>query len=122
MLKCDEYSGIVPLLHAYLANHSMPKVQHAAFAIANLVDGDQVRMTNRAWSFSIEAVRREFDLRTLLIVNGFTALAMSLPGLQEKDRLQVAGGTPVPNSVIGVLGPGTGLGVSGIDPDRRMVS
>ncbi len=116
VLKCDEYAGIVPLLHAYLANLNTPKVQHAAFAIANPVDGDQVRMTNRAWSFSIEAVRREFDLRTLLIVNGFTALAMSLPGLQEKDRLQVAGGTPVPKSVIGVLGPGTGLGVSGLIP------
>jgi glucokinase len=116
VLKCDEFAGIVPLLHAYFAMHDLPKLKHAAFAIANPVDSDQVRMTNRAWSFSIEGVRREFDLHTLLIVNGFTALAMSLPGLQEKDRMQVAGGTPVPNSVIGVLGPGTGLGVSGLIP------
>jgi glucokinase len=116
VFNCDEYSGIVPLVHAYLAKHSGLKLHHAAFAIANPVDGDQVRMTNRDWSFSIEAVRREFGLHTLLIVNGFTALAMSLPGLQEKDRMQIAGGTPVPKSVIGVLGPGTGLGVSGLIP------
>jgi glucokinase len=116
IFNCDEYSGIVPLVRAYLANHGTTKVHHAAFAIANPVEGDQVRMTNRDWSFSIEAVRREFGLHTLLIVNGFTALAMSLPGLQEKDRMQIAGGTPVPKSVIGVLGPGTGLGVSGLIP------
>jgi glucokinase len=116
IFNCDEYSGIVPLLQAYLSQHGSAKVHHAAFAIANPVDGDEVRMTNRDWAFSIEAVRREFGLHTLLIVNGFTALAMSLPGLQEKDRLQIAGGTPVPKSVIGVLGPGTGLGVSGLIP------
>ncbi|HSY27433.1 MAG TPA: glucokinase, partial [Burkholderiaceae bacterium] len=116
IFNCDEYAGIVPLLQAYLSQHGAIKVHHAAFAIANPVDGDEVRMTNRDWAFSIEAVRREFGLHTLLIVNGFTALAMSLPGLQEKDRLQIAGGTPVPKSVIGVLGPGTGLGVSGLIP------
>jgi glucokinase len=30
--------------------------------------------------------------------------------------MQVGGGKPVPNAVIGVLGPGTGLGVSGVIP------
>lgn len=116
VLKCDDHAGIIPLLRAYLADLPARKVHHAAFALANPIDGDQVRMTNRDWAFSIEDVRREFGLYTLLIVNDFTALAMSLPGLQEKDRMQVGGGMPVPKSVIGVLGPGTGLGVSGLIP------
>ncbi|MFZ6653606.1 glucokinase [Undibacterium sp. TJN19] len=116
VLKCDEYTGIVPLLRDYLSGNPNSKVHHAAFAIANPIDGDQVRMTNRDWAFSIEDVRREFGLYTLLIVNDFTALAMSLPGLQAKDVMQVGGGTPVAKSVIGVLGPGTGLGVSGLIP------
>ena len=116
VFRCDDFSGIVPLLHAYLDKRQPLKLRHAAFAIANPVDGDHVRMTNRDWSFSIEAVRREFDLQTLLIVNGFTALAMSLPRLQEQDRMKVGGGNPVEKSVIGVVGPGTGLGVSGLIP------
>ena len=116
VLKCDEYTGIVPLLRAYLSGNPQAKVHHAAFAIANPIDGDQVRMTNRDWAFSIEDVRREFGLYTLLIVNDFTALAMSLPGLQARDVMQVGGGVPVAKSVIGVLGPGTGLGVSGLIP------
>lgn len=116
VLKCDEYTDIIALLRAYLSTVPASKVHHAAFALANPIDGDQVRMTNRDWAFSIEDVRREFGLYTLLIVNDFTALAMSLPGLQAKDLMQVGGGTPVPKSVIGVLGPGTGLGVSGLIP------
>lgn len=116
VLKCDDYAGIEPLLHAYLGSHPDLKLNHAAFAIANPIDGDQVKMTNRDWAFSIEAVRREFNFHTLLIVNDFTALAMSLPGLSASDRMQVGGGTPVSNAVIGLLGPGTGLGVSGLIP------
>lgn len=116
VLKCDDYTGIVPLIRAYLHDHQGSRIQHAAFAIANPIDGDDVRMTNRDWAFSIEAVRREFGLYTLLIVNDFTALAMSLPGLQASDVMQIGGGTAVAKSVIGVLGPGTGLGVSGLIP------
>lgn len=115
-LNCNDYSGIEPLLRAYLANHSATTVRHAAFAIANPVDGDFLRMTNRDWTFSIEDIRQKFGLQTLLITNDFAALAMSLPALQKKDLVQIAGGAPVPKSVIGLLGPGTGLGVSALIP------
>ncbi|MFL6658259.1 MAG: glucokinase [Massilia sp.] len=116
VLKCDDFSGIVPLLHSYLADHKNIRLNHAAFALANPISGDTIRMTNRDWTFSTDEVRRELGLNTLLIVNDFTALAMSLPGLAGADLLQVGGGTAASNAVIGVLGPGTGLGVSGVIP------
>ena len=116
VLKCDDFAGIVPLLHSYLAEHKNIRLNHAAFALANPISGDTIRMTNRDWTFSTDEVRRELGLNTLLIVNDFTALAMSLPGLSGADLLQVGGGAPASNAVIGVLGPGTGLGVSGVIP------
>lgn len=116
VLPCADYAGIVPLIKSYLSQVPNVKIQHAAFAIANPVDGDAVQMTNRDWRFSIESVRREFGLYTLLIVNDFTALAMALPQLRSNDILQIGGEAPVAKSVIGVLGPGTGLGVSGLIP------
>ena len=116
VLKCDDYTGIVPLLKSYLADHTGIRLNHAAFALANPISGDLIRMTNRDWQFSTDEVRRELGLNTLLIVNDFTALAMSLPGLSGKDLLKVGGGEATANAVIGVLGPGTGLGVSGLIP------
>jgi glucokinase len=116
VLKCDDFSGIVPLLHTYLADHAGTRIHHAAFALANPISGDMIRMTNRAWQFSTDEVRRELGLSTLLIVNDFTALAMSLPVLSGDSLLQVGQGTPAANAVVGVLGPGTGLGVSGVIP------
>ena len=116
VLECEGFEGIVPLLRHYLAQHADLTLHHAAFAVANPVNGDQVRMTNRAWEFSTEAVRRQLGLSTLLVVNDFTALAMAIPVLQPGDLLQVGDGKPAAGSVIGVLGPGTGLGVSGLIP------
>ncbi len=116
VLMCDDFPGIVPLLQSYLADHQGVRLNHAAFALANPISGDLIRMTNRDWQFSTDEVRRALGLNTLLIVNDFTALAMSLPGLSGNDLLQVGSGTPAANAVIGVLGPGTGLGVSGVIP------
>jgi glucokinase len=116
VLQCDDFEGIVPLLRFYLAKHAELRLHHAALALANPVSGDYVRMTNRPWEFSTDAVRRELGLTTLLIVNDFTALAMAIPGLKDADLMQVGAGKPAANAVIGVLGPGTGLGVSGVIP------
>ncbi|WP_313704070.1 glucokinase [Massilia sp.] len=116
VLRCDDYGGIVPLLTAYLGEHGGERIAHAAFAMANPISGDLVRMTNRDWQFSTDEVRRTMGWSTLLIVNDFTALAMALPGLGAGDVLQVGGGKPAPHAVAGVLGAGTGLGVSGVIP------
>ncbi|GJH08923.1 bifunctional transcriptional regulator/glucokinase [Caballeronia novacaledonica] len=118
-----DYPGIAEVMQQYLKDTKVGRVNHAAIAIANPVDGDHVKMTNHDWSFSIEATRRALGFDTLLVVNDFTALAMALPGLTDTQREQVGGGSRRQNSVIGLLGPGTGLGVSGLIPaDDRWIA
>ena len=117
VLPCADYPGFVQVVQAYLA--SLPegvRPRHAAVAIANPIEGDWVRMTNRDWAFSVEDAQRKLGLATLLVVNNFTALAMSLPRVGPQGRQQVGGGESQLNGVIGLLGPGTGLGVSGLVP------
>jgi glucokinase len=120
---CADYPGVAEVIKKYLKDTKIGRVNHAAIAIANPVDGDQVSMTNHDWTFSIEATRRSLGFDTLLVVNDFTALAMALPGLTDSQRVQVGGGTRRPHSVIGLLGPGTGMGVSGLIPaDDRWIA
>jgi glucokinase len=71
-------------------------------------------MTNAPWTFSIEAVRRAVGFERFLVINDFTALALSLPDLAPDDVRQIGGGAAEPGSPIGLLGAGTGLGVSGL--------
>jgi glucokinase len=119
-LACADYASFVDAVRAYLARPGVADagVRHAAIAIANPVDGDLVKMTNHDWQFSIAAARDALGLETLLVLNDFAALSMSVPSLAPADVVQVGGkpgGTkPVDGAAIGVLGAGTGLGVGGL--------
>ncbi|MBA4094780.1 MAG: glucokinase, partial [Candidatus Accumulibacter sp.] len=62
-----------------------------------------------------EALRLECGFDTLVVVNDFSALARALPHLGEQKR-QVGGGAPEADTPLGLLGAGTGLGVSGLIP------
>lgn len=115
---CAQFAGVVQVIQQYLKDTSVGHVHHAAIAIANPVDGDQIRMTNHDWTFSIEATRRALGLDTLMVVNDFTALAMALPKLSGEHWRQIGDGVPRKDQPIGLLGPGTGLGVSGLLHDR----
>lgn len=115
-LRCADHPSMEQAVRAYLDSVAPLQVAHAAIAVANPVEGDQVRMTNYHWQFSIEETRQSLGLDTLVVVNDFTALAMALPKISAADARQVGGGQAVSNSVIGLLGSGTGLGVSGLIP------
>ena len=121
VLPCADYATLAHALKAYLALPAvsaalaMP-LRHAALAIANPITGDLVRMTNHHWEFSIEALRLECGFQNLVVANDFTALARALPHLTTNQKVQIGGGTPVPNTPLGLVGAGTGLGVSGLIP------
>ena len=115
-LRCADHADFHDAVRAYLSTLPTGHIPHAAIAIANPVDGDEVRMTNYHWHFSIEQMRQRLGLDTLVVVNDFTALAMALPRLALHERRAVGGGAPRDRSVIGLLGAGTGLGMSGLIP------
>ncbi|HEY1043553.1 MAG TPA: glucokinase [Telluria sp.] len=122
VLPCAGYATLADALRAYLGSPAvtakqLPTIRHAGVAIANPVDGDRVRMTNHHWEFSIEAMRAECGFDTLLVVNDFAALACALPHLAADQKMQVGGGLPVAGTPLGLLGAGTGLGVSGLVPN-----
>ena len=115
-LLCADHADFHAAVSAYLASLPAGQIEHAAVAIANPVEGDAVRMTNYHWQFSIEAMRARLGFDTLVVVNDFTALAMALPRLAHDSKRQVGGGEARERSVIGLLGAGSGLGMSGLIP------
>src|SRR4029077_121487 len=72
--------------------------------------------TNHPWSFSISELKSQLGFDRLEVINDFTALALALPHLAPEHRSQVGGGAPAAGAALGVLGPGSGLGVSGLIP------
>jgi glucokinase len=81
-------------------------------AVASPVTDDEVAFTNHPWAFSIDSVRQQLKLRRLQVINDFAANAVAVPHLDEGDRIQIGPGRPVARAPIGLIGPGTGLGMS----------
>jgi glucokinase len=116
-LADEEHRSIDDALAAFLTDRgALPMPRQGAIAIASAITGDRVAMTNHPWSFSVRELKTRFGFDRLEVINDFTALAMALPRLTSDDVRPIGGGTAVAGAPIGVLGPGTGLGVSGLVP------
>ncbi|BAL24995.1 glucokinase [Azoarcus sp. KH32C] len=115
-LSCADFEGPADAIEHYLGEAGLARPRWCAFGIANPVDGDFVRMTNHRWAFSILELGERLALDRLKVINDFTALAMALPALAPKELVQVGGGEALVGRSIGLLGAGTGLGISGLVP------
>ncbi len=116
-MKVADYPSLVEACEAYLAAGAAPegsRPRHGAFAVASPVFGDQIKMTNHRWAFSIEETRRQLRLDTLDVVNDFAAVALGLPFLTRSDVVRIGSGEPDPHAPMAVLGAGTGLGMAGL--------
>ena len=109
-----DHATVLDAIRTYLGAHAKPTPRWCSVGIATPMTGDLVQMTNHHWSFSISEVQRHLDLDRFLVINDFTALALSLPALEPGQLRRVGGGQALEGGPIALLGPGTGLGVSGL--------
>jgi glucokinase len=113
-LVCDDHTSLEAAIDSYLREAAAPSPAACAIAIAAPVTGDRVSMTNRDWSFSIEALRVRLGVDRMLVLNDFTALALAVPTLRADELEAVGAGAAVAGAPIALIGPGTGLGVGGL--------
>ena len=118
LYRCNDFTTLWEALQRYLAERAPVHPRVAALGVATAVTGDQVCLTNHSWSFSTSELQKQLGVDRLLVINDFTALALALPALPANELQQVGGGAPTAGAAIGLIGPGTGLGVSGLLPTR----
>ncbi len=119
----DDFRDLGEVAERFLAQAGgAARPERAAFAVAAPIAGDCVTLTNRAWRFSVEALRKRLALEHLAVINDFAAVALSIPELGPSEREQIGAGEAIAGAPVAVLGPGTGLGVSGlVRGERRWV-
>ena len=111
-LNNADYASLQHAAEAYLAGVGA-RPRRAALALACPVHTDEIRLTNRAWSFNRSELRDALGLDELNLLNDFGAVAWSVPALAEGERVHLYG--PLRHALEGpvsVLGPGTGFGVA----------
>ncbi len=130
----DYLARVAPLCAASGAAYAPPRA--GAFALATAVGAERVELTNAGWSFARTELAAQLGLETLLLLNDFEALALSLPRLSAAQLRPIAlvasaigsviapvvgplSGAREPLGNLAVVGPGTGLGVAGLVRDPR---
>ncbi|HUW00134.1 MAG TPA: glucokinase [Gallionella sp.] len=113
-LPSGDFSGPAEAILQYLKLTGLPHPRWAGLAIATPISGDMLAMTNNGWKFSVAETREKLALTHLRMLNDFTALALALPKLEPGDLVQIGTGKAEAEKPMGLIGPGTGLGVSGL--------
>lgn len=116
VLKNDSFDGLEAAISAYVKKHGITELAAAAVDVAAPVDREEITLTNRAWTFSAESLRKAAKARRFRLLNDFEALAWSLPHIAASDLVQLGGEAHDRPMMKVVLGPGTGLGMAGLAP------
>lgn len=119
-LRCAHYDGLLEAVRSYIAGlPHVQKLEYAAFALAGPITGeDKFRLTNHPWQFSISETKAALGVSELHMINDFHAVALSVPHLEAEHITKIGGGVSKPCTNIGVIGPGTGLGVAALIYDK----
>jgi glucokinase len=112
-----DYPDFKTVLEAFLQDweargRAGEKLIHACFGVAGPTFDNRTRMTNLAWVVDGNAIRTEFGIAHVRVVNDFAAAASGIEMLQETDLAVLQPGEPVPAAPRVVLGAGSGLGVA----------
>lgn len=119
-LRCADHPSLQAAIIQALQALGQARVEACALAIATPITGDTVAMVNHHWSFSVHDLRehlgQHLGLRRLKVLNDFAALAWALPYLGPEQLRPLGGGPPRAGHPLGLIGPGTGLGVAALVP------
>lgn len=117
--RTADFAGLREAIESYLASEANGlRPTHAAIAVACPVGDDCIKLTNNHWQFSVSELQSQLRLDELRMLNDFTVQALAIPHLDAGDFTRIGPDVPArENEAIGVLGPGTGLGVSGLVPN-----
>jgi glucokinase len=117
-VMCRDYETAELAIVDYLERTGTCEPDAVCLAAAGPIVDDSAHFTNNHWSIDCRELRNSFRSAKVRLLNDFEAIAYSIPLLAETD-LTTVGLEPLAvrdktNYTIGVLGPGTGLGVAGL--------
>jgi glucokinase len=108
----DDFMDVLESMLPVLGNPAQLKAM--ILAVAAPVDGDVIQLTNANWTINTPMILHRYPGIKIKLVNDFAVLAMGLPHFASADIQTLHAGQPSTQGNMGIIGPGTGLGVAGL--------
>ncbi|MBU6475641.1 MAG: glucokinase [Alphaproteobacteria bacterium] len=118
VFACADYASLTDAAKAYLGKYEHTAA-HAVFAVAAPILGDEIKMPNHTWVMSQKKIKSDMGFKSLRVINDFAAVAHGVPLLSPEDYYQIGEGAAQKGAPVGIIGPGTGLGVAAVVFDER---
>lgn len=121
--KCADFESLTCALNHYLSLVNTPSMDQLCLAVAGPIrnNGSYAVLTNNPWVMDTETLKSDFSLSNAILVNDFTAIAYSLPCIDNLHLVSLNAKSNHHGNLeekthfsLGVIGPGTGLGVSAL--------
>ncbi|MHB1206760.1 MAG: glucokinase [Rhodospirillaceae bacterium] len=116
--RTADFPSLAALLRDVIAEAGAAPAR-AALAVAGPVSGDEIRLTNLPWRFSVTGLTVALGVKRMVVENDVAAAAWALTALGPGD---ISSLTPLITPSSGakvVVAPGTGLGIAALAPDHR---
>jgi len=119
VLATADFASLQQAARHYLEQLAV-RPSRAALAVACPVQGDDIRLTNRAWAFNRLELAETLGLDELMVLNDFGAAALGVSALEPSEYTLLHGRPNQPLAdPVSVIGPGTGMGVALLLRDAR---
>lgn len=106
------------VVDGYLKESGAPIPDVVVVAVAGPIKDGSVKLTNGQWVVSEQALK-DRGFKHALLINDFAALAYAVEHLKGEDLVSIGGDhSGIPGETVGVVGAGTGLGVSALVRDK----
>ena len=113
-LQTAHHASFETAWEAFVAKLGRSAPRHAGIAVASPVGGDTIKLTNNPWVIRPALLDARLGLDRHVLVNDFGAVGHAVAQVGPEHLRHLCGpDAPLPGEgVIGVVGPGTGLGVA----------
>ncbi len=117
-LPCADFNSAHSAIEYFLKSQQAAAPEIICLAAAGPLVAQSVQFTNNHWSLVAADLAANFPGAKVRLLNDFEAIAYAIPHLDEADCQQVGlpalGPLPADNYMVGIVGPGTGLGAVGL--------
>lgn len=116
-IDCNKFETSESAINHYLESQNIDRLDGICMAVAGPVIDQTAQFTNNHWKVDGARLISEYGTKSVRILNDFEAIAYSLPALGAEELISIGGDWNLARDgdfSVGVVGPGTGLGVAGL--------
>ncbi|MCY0093071.1 glucokinase [Hoeflea ulvae] len=114
IIHTADFATIDEAIQAGVLDKTSLQPRSAILAVAGPVKGDEIDLTNCDWVIRPREMIRDLGFEDIVVINDFEAQALAAASLGPEYLEKIGGGEIRESSSRVVVGPGTGLGVSGL--------